>query len=68
MTLPFVDEQISGAIARMLKVDTIPELQTKTKSDSSLLEKALLPFLEPAQIEIVSLRLMCWREVLWFAK
>jgi hypothetical protein len=55
MMLTGVDEAASAALVNKFKVDTLPELQEKVMSNTSLLESTLIPFLDqPKRIEMVS--------------
>jgi len=53
-----VDERTCSALIKAFQVDTLPELQEKTKSNSELLDKTLalyLPREERNKIEFVSI-------------
>ena len=54
MALPFVNSLASSALVNAFKVDTLPELQEKTRNNSSLLERTLLPLLDdPSRVQAV---------------
>ena len=55
MMLPGVSEMASEALVKTFGVDTLPELQYKTKSNSTLLEKTLIKYVDqPNWIELVN--------------
>lgn len=54
MSLPYIDYMESESLIQAFKVDTFPQLQLKTKGNSSLFEKCLLPLLEEYKIETVN--------------